>query len=110
MRWVRGGPRYGKLSTLTDVVNQIPLILKEGSISPLLSNLLGTPQIDVDGIAIRFENLCGSEDLLGVVSAKLHDQRSVLFTAFLSVQNRETDLSKRLLRRGCEHLNVLGDG
>ena len=57
-------------------------------------------------ITVWFENLRGAEDLLGVVSTKLHNQRPVLVSTFLPVQNRETDLSKRLLRCGREHLDV----
>ena len=79
-----GGERE---SALTYIVNQVPLILKECSIFPLLGDVLGAPEVDINGVAVRLKDLCGSEDLLGVVATKLDDQRSVLFPSFLSIQN-----------------------
>lgn len=57
----------------------------EGAVSAPARDFLRAPQVDVDGIAVPFDDLRGGEEMLGVIGAKLHDQwpirRGVTFFA-----------------------------
>lgn len=64
--WDRKG-----LRRLTETVNQVPVILQETAVPAAPCNVLWTSQVDVDGVAVRLDDLGCSKKQLGIVSAEL---------------------------------------
>jgi hypothetical protein len=61
-------------SIRTELENEIPVILEEGTVSAAPRDVLWAPQVDVDAIAVLFDDFGGGEEVLGVVGAELDYQ------------------------------------
>ena len=72
------------------------------------SDILRTPEINVDRVAVRFNNLCCFKKLFRIIRAELHDQRSVTGSAFLSVRDVERFITVGFSRALGEHLTYDG--
>lgn len=88
----------------TQAVYEIPFVLQEGPVATLAGNVLGTSEINVDGVTVRLEKLGRGEELVGVIRAELNDQWSVLWATLLAVESVEVLFSVGLPDALGEHL------
>ena len=68
---------------------QLPLVLEERPVVPFLRDLLRTPEVDVNSIAVRLDDLCRSEQHLRVVGAELDYERTVAGPALFALWDVE---------------------
>ena len=88
----------------TQLIDELPLVLQERPIVPPPRDVLRAAKVDVDRVAIRLEEPRGREELVRVVRAELHDQRTVLGPALLAVYGVEVLLAVRLAHALRVHL------
>ena len=63
----------------THFIYQVPVLHQEGPITPSPRNLLGTTEVNVDRVTMRFEDLGCCQELCGRVGAKLDKEGTIAF-------------------------------
>lgn len=67
-------------------------------------NILWTPEIDIDSIAMRFNEPSGIQQMAGIVRSELNDERAIKSATFLAVNQAECLLPIALVLVRSEHL------
>jgi hypothetical protein len=82
--------------------------LKECPILPFPCNILRATEIDVNSIAIRFDNLGCSKKFVRVIGTELHDEWTVnRWVAFLAASDVKVIITIEFIRLLGEHLLVI---
>jgi hypothetical protein len=69
----------------TEIVYNIPLVLKKCPIVPSACDILWAPQVDIDRITMSFDDFGRLEEVIDVIGAELDDQRPIQRSAFLAI-------------------------
>ena len=62
---------------LTELVYQLPIVLKKGPIASSFSDILRAPKVQIHGFAVIFNGFSRNEELFGIVCTKLDDKWSI---------------------------------
>lgn len=91
---------------LTELGDEVPIVLEVGTVFSLLCNVLRTPKVDIYSIAKWFDDSCRSQQLVGVVGAELDNEGPIeRWITFFTAGNIEVIIAVSFIRLGCEHLS-----
>lgn len=89
----------------TQAVDEVPLVLEEGPVVAPPRNVLRAPEVDVYGVAVGLDQLRRGEEVVRVVRAELHDERSVFGPALFPMHGVEVLFAVGLAYAFSEHLS-----